>query len=343
MDGSVAGCPPGLAVMVIEPTPQGLYCAAGGFHIDPWLPVERAVITHAHGDHLRPGSSAYLCTGRSLPFVRQRLPEGATVQGLAYGETVSLDGVRVSFHPSGHILGSGQVRVDQGGEIWVVSGDYKRRADPTCEPFTPLKAHAFVTEATFALPIFRWPPTATVVDEIAGWWDEMAAAGRPAVLFAYALGKAQRVLAELGSRAQRTIYVHGALDAVIEGYRASGVMLPAVERATERRRGESFAGSLIVAPVSARGSLWMRRFANHSSAFASGWMRVRGARRRRGYDRGFVLSDHADWDELVRTVVETGAERIFATHGYTEPLARYLTGLGLDAQAWQTQFEGEAE
>jgi putative mRNA 3-end processing factor len=329
--------------MLIEPTPAGLYCEPGGFHIDPWLPVDRAVITHAHGDHLRPGSGADLCAERSRPLVLHRLGVDAPVTHVAYGETTVINGVQVSFHPSGHILGAAQVRVEHRGEVWVASGDYKRDPDPTCEPFEPQRCHTFITEATFSLPVFTWDPVSQTAGEIVEWWDEMVAAGRPAVLFAYALGKAQRVLAELAQRTDRRVYVHGSLDEVIDIYRSSGVCMPPTLRATDEARGRSFAGELIVAPLSARGSTWMRRFGDHSSAFASGWMRIRGARRRRAYDRGFALSDHADWNALVATIEETEADRVFVTHGYTAQLARYLAVRGVDAQAWRTQYEGEPE
>ena len=329
--------------MLIEPTAAGLYCAAGRFHIDPWLPVERAIITHAHGDHLRPGSVAYLGAAPARPLIQQRLGADVALTALAYGESVDLDGVRVSLHPAGHILGSAQVRVEHRGEVWVASGDYKRAPDPTCAPFEPLRCDAFVTEATFALPLFRWDPPAVTVREICAWWDEMRVAGRAAVLFCYALGKAQRALAEIARCSDRPVYIHGALAGLNDAYRAAGVTLPETRRATDAARGTSFAGELVIAPVSARGSTWMRRFGDHSSAFASGWMRIRGARRRRAYDRGFALSDHADWDGLVATIAETGAERVFVTHGYTEQLTRFLRDRGLDAAAWRTQYEGEPE
>jgi putative mRNA 3-end processing factor len=329
--------------MLIEPASSGLYCAAGGFHIDPWAPVDRAVITHAHGDHLRPGSRAYLAAEASRPLIQRRLGPDAPLNGIAYGDTVDINGVRVSFHPAGHVLGSAQIRVEQRGEVWVVSGDYKRAPDPTCAPFEPLRCHTFITEATFALPLFRWDPPDRTVRELCAWWDEMRAAGRPAVLFAYALGKAERVLAELAHCSDRPVYVHGALTDWVAAYRAAGVRMVETQRATDEARGKSFAGELIVAPLSARGSTWMRRFGDHSSAFASGWMRIRGARRRRAYDRGFALSDHADWDALVATVAETRAERVFVTHGYTRPFARFLRQRSVDAHAWRTEYEGEPE
>jgi putative mRNA 3-end processing factor len=329
--------------MLVEPTQAGLHCAAGGFHIDPWEPVERAVITHAHGDHLRPGSRAYLCSTSAAPLVRHRLGAEADVQAIDYGDPVTLDGVRVSLHPAGHILGSAQVRIEHRGETWVASGDYKRAPDPTCPPFEPQRCHAFITEATFGLPVFRWDPPHETVADICAWWEETRAAGRPAVLFGYALGKSQRVLAELASCTDRPVYVHGSLAETNEIYRAAGVRMASTLRATEEKRGRSFAGELIVAPLTARGSVWMRRFGDHSAAFASGWMRVRGARRRRAYDRGFALSDHADWDGLLSTIQDTGAERVFVTHGYTEQLARYLESRGIAAEPWRTLYEGEPE
>jgi putative mRNA 3-end processing factor len=329
--------------MLIQPTDRGLYCAAGDFYVDPWQPVDRAIITHAHGDHLCPGSQAYLCAATSLALVRQRLRNAAPVEALDYGAHIVINGVRVSFHPAGHILGSAQIRVEHRGEVWIASGDYKRAPDPTCAPFDPQRCHTFITEATFALPVFRWDDPDVTVREIVDWWDEMRAAERPAVLFAYGLGKAQRVLAALAALTDRPVYIHGALEEMLEPYRAEGVRFPEILRATDAVRGTSFAGQLIVAPVSARGTVWMRRFRDHASAFASGWMRIRGARRRRGYDRGFALSDHADWEALLRTIAETGAERVFVTHGYTEPLARTLTDAGVEAAAWQTHYEGEPQ
>ena len=329
--------------MLIEPTSSGLYCAAGDFYLDPWVPVDRAVITHAHGDHLRPGSRAYIATEATRLLILQRLGPDAPVTGIAYGDTVDINGVRVSLHPAGHILGSAQVRVEHRGEVWAASGDYKRAPDPTCAPFEPVRCHTFITEATFALPLFRWDPPDQTVREICAWWDEMREAGRPAVLFGYALGKAERLLAAIARSTDRPVYVHGALAELVNVYRAAGVRMPETRRATEEARGKSFAGELIVAPLSARGSIWMRRFGDHSSAFASGWMRIRGARRRRGYDRGFALSDHADWDALVATIADTGAQRVFVTHGYTDTLARFLNERGVDAHGWRTQYEGEPE
>jgi putative mRNA 3-end processing factor len=321
----------------------GLFCEAGGFHIDPWKPVPRAVISHGHGDHARWGSEAYLAAAPSLPILRRRLGAGARIEGVPFGEVVRMGEVAVSFHPAGHILGSAQVRVERGGEVWVFSGDYKRGADPTCEPFEPVACHTFITEATFALPIYRWRPAAEEAADVLAWWRGNGEAGRASVLFCYALGKAQRLLGELARLTDRPVYVHGAVEPLNECYRQAGViMLPTVP-VSEAAKGQPFAGELVLAPPSAGGSTWMRRFGPASTAFASGWMRVRGTRRRRGFDRGFVISDHADWPDLLRTIAETGAERVLTTHGYAEPLARYLRERGLEASPLSTPFEGEAE
>jgi putative mRNA 3-end processing factor len=319
----------------------GLFCEAGGFHIDPWKPVERAVISHGHGDHARWGSRAYLGAAPSLPILQRRLGGEARIEGVPFGERVRIGDVTVSFHPAGHILGSAQVRVERGGEVWVFSGDYKRRPDPTCEDFELVACHTFITEATFALPIYRWDDAAEVAREILSWWEANREAGRSSVLFCYALGKAQRLLGELARWTDRPAFVHGSIEPLNECYRRAGARMLPTTPVSETARGTSFAGELILAPPSAGGSTWMRRFGAASTGFASGWMRVRGTRRRRGFDRGFSISDHADWPDLLRTIEETGAERVLTTHGYAEPLARFLRERGLAAGTLATPFEGE--
>jgi putative mRNA 3-end processing factor len=326
---------------MITDTPRGLFCEAGNFYIDPWQPVERALITHAHSDHARPGSAAYLCAAPGATVLRHRLPE-ATVETVQYGETIAIGDVRVSFHPAGHILGSAQVRLEHAGEVWVVSGDYKRAADPTTTPFEPVRCHTFITEATFALPIYTWDPTASLVDEIVMWWHRNRDADQPSVLFCYVLGKAQRILAELLPRADDAIRLHGAMAGMTDAYRAAGVALAPTERIAEGARGKALSRALVLAPISARGTPWMRRLPNASTAFASGLMRVRGVRRQRAFDRGFVLSDHADWPSLLRTIDETGASRVLVTHGWSDVLARFLAERGLETGTLRTAFEGEA-
>jgi len=327
---------------VIAETSAGLFCEAGGFHVDPWLPVKRAVITHAHSDHARPGSAAYLCAEPGRAVLQRRLPE-ACIETARYGERRTMNGVTLSFHPAGHILGSAQVRIEHRGEVWVVSGDYKRQADPTCAPFEPVPCHTFVSEATFGLPIYTWDTPRAVVDEVLAWWRGNRDEGRPSVLFCYVLGKAQRILAEIGERADAPIHVHGAMCALTEAYREAGVAMAPAERVTEAMRGKALARSLVLAPLSARGTSWMRRLPNASDAFASGLMRVRGVRRQRAFDRGFVLSDHADWGGLLDTIAATGASRVLVTHGWSDALARYLReSRGLDTGVIRTAYEGEA-
>ncbi|MEM1271046.1 MAG: ligase-associated DNA damage response exonuclease [Bacteroidota bacterium] len=324
-------------------TPYGLYCEAGDFFVDPWQPVDRAVITHAHADHMRPGSRSYLGSVRSRHLMRARLGEEAAIESVGYGEVVTMNGVRVSLHPAGHVLGSAQVRVEHKGEVWVVTGDWKAAPDPTCEPFELVPCDTFITESTFGLPLYQWPNPADVCAEINAWWRTNQAAGKASVVFAYSLGKAQRVLmgvdASIGP-----IYCHGAPSKLNEAYRASGIDLPKTTYvgAIEKKKSE-WAGALIVAPTSAAGSPWMRRFGVHETGFASGWMRIRGARRRRSVDRGFVLSDHADWPNLTRVIEATGAKTILPTHGYTAAVARWCRERGLNAEALETRFAGEAE
>ena len=327
--------------MLITPSSRGLHCAAGDFYIDPWRPVDRAVITHAHGDHARPGSAAYLSAKRGLPVLQTRLGPDARIEGLAYGETRDIRGVKVSLHPAGHVLGSSQVRVEHGGEVWVVSGDYKLDPDPTCEPFEPVRCDTFITESTFGLPIYRWRPVDEIFEGIDRWWRENAAHGRASVLFGYAFGKAQRILASVDP-AIGPIWVHGAVETLNRGYRECGVELPATRVATEMESKAEAAGALIVAPPSAQSTPWLKRFGDYSDAFASGWMAIRGARRQRAVDQGFVLSDHADWPSLQRAIAATGASRIFVTHGNIETMVRWLAEQGYDAQPMKTEFQGEA-
>lgn len=325
---------------LVVATPRGLYCAAGDFYIDPWQPVARAVITHAHGDHLRGGSTAYVLAAAGESVARLRLPADANLQPVAYGEPVSYGDVRVSLHPAGHILGSSQLRIEHDGEVWVVSGDYKRDADPTCAPFEVVPCDVFISEATFALPVYRWTETSSVARDIHRWWQRNRERGVSSLLFAYALGKAQRVLAELTAYTDEPVYLHGAVTSITEAYRTAGVhMLPTLSATVARSR--DYAGALVIAPPSAAGSPWIRRFGEHSSGFCSGWMRVRGDRRRRGYDRGFVISDHADWPSLLRTFRETGARRILLTHGHSDSMVRYLREQNVDASALRTEYGAE--
>jgi putative mRNA 3-end processing factor len=326
---------------MLTETPAGLYCEAGDFFVDPWGAVPRAILTHAHGDHARAGSGAYLCAEPGAPLLARRFGPGAAVEAVPYGRSIAMGRTRVSLHPAGHILGSAQVRIEGPGGIWVVAGDYKRAADPTCTPFEPVPCDVFVTESTFGLPIYRWEPTAAVIAGLLAWWEANRAHGLASIVFCYTIGKAQRLLAELAPFVDRPVRVHGMLAPMIEVYRAAGVALAPTEILVERPRGTSFAGELVLAPPSARGTPWMRRLGELSDALASGLMRVRGVRRQRAYDRGFVLSDHADWPALLETIADSGARRVLTTHGHAEPLARFLRGQGVDAGTIRTAWEDE--
>ena len=326
---------------MLRPTDRGLYCEAGDFYVDPWRPVDRAVVTHAHGDHLAWGCGAYLVSDEGRGVTRERLGQYADrVETVAWGEPRTINGVRVSLHPAGHILGSAQIRLEHGGEVWVVSGDYKTAPDPTCTPWEPVRCDLFVTESTFGLPVYRWPDERRVVAAINAWWARNAADGVVSLLFGYALGKAQRLLAGLDPSIG-PILLHGAVVRMTELYREAGIALPPARHATVAR-GES-AGAIVIAPPNAEDSAWARRFGRTAGAFASGWMAVRGARRRRGVATGFTLSDHVDWPALLAAIDATGAERVWVTHGFTGPVVRWLTERGLDARAIPTRWEGERD
>ncbi|MEM0953604.1 MAG: ligase-associated DNA damage response exonuclease [Pseudomonadota bacterium] len=331
-------------VAVIELTSQGLYCPAGDFHIDPWRPVPRAVITHGHADHARPGNGLYFAEQSGAPILRHRLGADIQLHPLAYGESIDLEQARISLHPAGHILGSAQVRVEVDGEVWVATGDFKRDRDPTCQPFESVACDTLITEATFALPIYRWPSLDTVAADIYDWWRDNARQGRASVLFCYALGKAQRVLSALCAHTEQRVLLHGAAVALTDIYRNAGISmlptLPALElEADGNKHSKRFAGELIIAPPGANGTAWMKRFGDCSTGFCSGWMLLRGNRRRRGYDRGFVMSDHADWPALLTTIEECGARRVLATHGRSDTLVRFLQEQGRDARELRTEFD----
>ena len=304
----------------MELRPNGLYCAPGDFYIDPWEPVERAVITHAHPDRAHPGSRAYLTARAGESLLRAVVGPEALVEAAEYGHSLKLGGAAVSLHPAGHIPGSAQVRVEYDGEVWVVSGDYKLEPDPTCAPFEPVRCHTFLTEATYGLPIFRWPPPAETMASTHAWWRANQEAGKNSLLYANPVGKMQRIVAML----DRSI---GPVEQV------TGLPAP------ERQAGDL--PRLVLAPPSLHNTPWSRQFAPASTALASGWMRIRGTRRRRALDRGFVLSDHADWPSLLRAIDATGAETVGVTHGFRGPLVRWLEEHGRRAVAVDARFESD--
>ncbi|MGN6547498.1 MAG: ligase-associated DNA damage response exonuclease [Aureliella sp.] len=326
---------------ILQETPQGLYCAAGDFYVDPWRPVPRAVVTHAHGDHARSGSASYLAARSGAAILQMRLGPDARISFVDFGDVQSIGAARVSLHPAGHMTGAAQVRIEVAGEVCVVSGDYKLQDDPTCAPFEPVRCHTFVTESTFGLPIYRWDPPVDVFAQIDQWWRNNQAAGKTSVLFGYTVGKAERILASVDSSIG-PIFAHGAIINACRAYRACGVKLPPVHSVSEAQPKFDWSQALIVAPPSALGSTWLRRFGDVSTGLASGWMRVRGIRRRRAIDRGFVLSDHVDWQDLMAAIKATEAEHVWVTHGYTSQVVRTLQSRGYDARTVVTQFTGES-
>ena len=324
---------------VLTFTDKGIYCPAGDFYIDPWRPVNRALITHGHADHARPGMGSYLAAHLALPVIRHRLGD-IDADGIRYGEKRTIGSAQVSFHPAGHVPGSAQIRVEVAGEVWVASGDYKVVDDGLSDPFEPVKCHHFITESTFGLPVFRWPDQAEVAAELNAWWRGCAATGKTAFLGAYSLGKAQRLMALLDPDIG-PILTHTAVENTNVVLRGQGIPLADTVHVTPDLNPKDYPGALVLSPPSAQGSAWARRFGAQETAFASGWMALRGIRRRRAGDRGFVISDHADWAGLLWAISETEAENIYVTHGYTDIFMRYLNDNGWNAEVVPTQFNSD--
>ncbi len=326
---------------LIEFTDKGLYCPQGQFYIDPWKPVDKAVITHAHSDHARWGSKYYLCHHLTKPILQLRLGDNP-YETVEWNETVLMNGVKVSLHPAGHIIGSSQIRVEHGGEVWVVSGDYKTENDGISGAFEPVSCHTFITESTFGLPIYKWKPQPEIFDDIKNWVLANNAAGKTSVLIAYSLGKAQRIMAPL-AQTGLPIFLHGAVFNVHEALTKNGIQLPAVQRVQSTTTKAETLGNIVIAPSGADGSNWIKRFAPYSVGVCSGWMQVRGNTRRRNADAGFALSDHADWEGLLNAVKATGAEKVFATHGFQAAFSRYLNEQGIEAAEVKTEYGNDEE
>ena len=319
-------------------TDKGIYCETAGVYLDPWRPVDKAIISHGHADHSRAGHKKYITHHRNIPIIKHRLgPVNAS--GKEWGESFSINNVKFSLHPAGHIIGSSQIRVEHKGEVWVFSGDYKSEDDGLATAFEPVRCHSFITECTFGLPAFKWSPQEEVYNDINEWWAENKSDGLTSVLFGYSLGKAQRLLNCLDPSIGK-IYTHAAVENLNEVIRQIAP-LPETTRITKDTRKEDIAGNLVLAPPSAHGSPWLRKMVPYVTASASGWMTFRGARRRRAIDKGFVLSDHCDWQGLLASIEATGASRVICTHGYSEIFSRFLREKGLNAHTESTQYEGE--
>ena len=323
---------------LLEFTSKGIYCEKAAIYLDPWKPVDKAIISHGHADHSRWGHKKYITHHKNVPIVKHRLGD-ISISGKDWGETFKVNNVKFSFHPAGHIVGSSQIRVEHKGEVWVFTGDYKIEDDGLTTPFELVKCNTFITECTFGLPAFRWRPQKEVFSDINQWWAQNQSEGKTSVLFGYSLGKAQRLIKHLDTSIGK-IYTHGAVENMTEVLRPL-VDLPPTHLITKETKKEDLLGNIVVAPPSAHGSTWIKKMVPYVTASASGWMAFRGARRRRAIDKGFVLSDHCDWRGLLQTIEATGAEKIICTHGYTDIFSKYLMELGYDARTEATQYEGE--
>jgi putative mRNA 3-end processing factor len=321
---------------LLEFTDKGIYCAQGKFYIDPWKPVDDAVITHAHADHAYFGNKHYLAHHFSKEVLLYRLGD-IQLQTVGYGQKVMKNRVQISLHPAGHVIGSAQVRVEFQGEVWVVSGDYKVEDDGISTPFEPIRCHHFISECTFGMPVYQWKPQADIFAGINSWWRSNVEQGLSTVLIGYSLGKAQRILQNLDLSIGK-VYTHGVIENTNEALRRNGIILNPTERITPLTSKEDVRKGIILAPPSSVGTPWMRRFQPYSFGYCSGWMAIRGAKRRRAADRGFVLSDHADWDGLISAIDATGCESVYLTHGYTATFTRYLNEIGYNAHEVHTLY-----
>jgi len=321
---------------------NGIYCEQADVHLDPWRPVDRALISHGHADHARWGHKNYMCTHSARPVIEYRLPQ-AKVQSVAYGEVVTIHGVQFSFHPAGHVLGSAQIRAEYKGEVWVFTGDFKTQKDPIAEDFEVVPCNHLIMECTFGLPVFRWPEEEELKKEINAWWAECQEQGVLPVMGSYSLGKAQRVIAMLDAD-RGPILTHGAVENTNEVMRKQGIDLPPTQRVEGRKLDPALRKGIVVCPPSAMRSAWMKKFRPFKTAMASGWMASRGNRRRRNVDRGFLVSDHADWEGLRTAVAESGAEEVLTTHGYSHVFARYLREeMGVKSRELKTEYGTEEE
>lgn len=320
--------------------PEGIYCEQADVYLDPWRKVHKALITHAHSDHARYGHQKYLSHRDSEAILRYRLGKDISLQNVDYGETININGVEFSFHPAGHIIGSSQIRVEYKGEVWVFTGDYKLENDGFSVPFEPVKCHTLISESTFGLPVYQWKPQNEIFNEINEWWHTNASNGICCVIIAYSLGKAQRILLNV-NRDIGPIFTHGAVQQTNDVLINAGFQLPLTTKSTLEIPKDKYRNALIIATPSAVDTPWMRKFEPYSLGVASGWMGLRGIRRRRSADRGFILSDHADWPSLNEAVTQSEAQQVFVTHGYAHTFARWLREKGLDAQELKTEFDGD--
>lgn len=322
-------------------TSSGIYCEPGDFYIDPWRPVERAIITHGHSDHAKYGMKFYLCHNYSVPILKSRLGENIHVQGMGYNDPLYINQVKVTLHPAGHILGSAQVRMEYQGRVTVVSGDYKIQNDGLSTPFESVRCHEFITESTFGLPIYNWKSVNGINEELRSWVMHNQAGGKTSVFVGYSLGKAQRIMKALEGLGE--LHVHYAIAKLNEAYESVGITLPKYTTMDLRLGVKELDQKIVIVPPSLFDNPTVRKIPNMAYAICSGWMHVRGARRWRSADAGFAMSDHADWYGLLDAIKATGAEKIFVTHGQTAVFSKYLNELGIESYEVKTEFGNEEE
>lgn len=320
-------------------TNKGIYCKPGDFYIDPWQPVDYAVTTHGHTDHVKWGNKAYLCHTYTAPVLKQRYGLTENVQTIPYGQQVVRNGVKISLHPAGHVIGSAQIRLEHRGEICVVSGDYKTDFDGISTAFEPIKCHTFVSECTFGLPIYKWEKQETIFVQIKQWITDNQRKGKTSVLIAYSLGKAQRLIYNLAGSCN--IYVHQSIANLNDGFLEAGIAIPKTIRITPDIKKEELQRGIVIVPPALADSRWIKNLLHPAIGVCSGWMAVRAGRRWRSADAGFALSDHADWPGLLAAIKATGAENVLVTHGSTAVFGRYLNEIGIQAQEVKTQYGNE--
>ncbi|MBT8232158.1 MAG: ligase-associated DNA damage response exonuclease [Bacteroidia bacterium] len=325
---------------LLKLTPNGLYCEKANVYIDPWRKVDKALITHAHSDHARKGMKSYLSHHLSVDILKHRLHKHINIQGIEYEKPIVINGVEITFFPAGHIIGSSQIRLRDKHECWVISGDYNISQDELIESFIPVECDTFVTESTFGLPVFQWEDPSIVFEEINKWWKENQSNNHPSVISAYSLGKAQRVIQNI-DHSIGPVLTHPAVENINKIFRNSGVNLKSSMVVSDQQQ-DMLNKSIIICPPGANDSAWLNNIKNHKFAFASGWMALRGTRRRRNAEKGFVLSDHADWNALNKAVALTQAERVFVTHGYTKTFSKWISEKGIESSVLKTLFEGES-
>jgi putative mRNA 3-end processing factor len=326
---------------LIKFTNKGIYCEQGDFYIDPWQPVDLAVTTHGHADHVKWGNKAYLCHELTRPILQQRLGTDLVIETLPYNKQIDINGVKLSMFPAGHVIGSAQIRLEYKGEICVVSGDYKVEYDGISTAFEPVKCHTFVSESTFGLPIYKWQPQDIIFNQIRNWVSDNRDKGKTSVLVAYSLGKAQRLIKNLAEYCE--IYVHNSIANLNEGFLKAGVQLPDTIRITPELKKEALQQGIVIVPPAMAEGKWIKTLQQAATGVCSGWMQVRAGRRWRSADAGFALSDHADWPGLLSAIKATGAEKVFVTHGFTATFSKYLNEIGIASEEVKTQYGNEEE